>query len=770
MIKRLVTISVLIVFAIVTTGPLLAQEQIEDLEKRLATVSEEDKAKLLNDLAKLYAYINPHKTIEYGEKALELSQKFNNKKEECRAILHIGTGNVYMGNLKNSIELYFNKSLALAQEIGYREGEAQTYNLIAANYMYGGDPQKALEYFQKSADILEKINDTASLAKTILNMGTIYTNIGEMQKSLEYCLKAVTILEKTGDKISYGMALNNIAVIYNSWGNNDKALEYYQKAEKELAETGNLRGLAAIYSNMGEINREAKNYNRALELYLKAIKIAEELNDDATLAVPVLSVGQTYTAIGEFEKAIEYSARAQALFEEVGHNEGIARSLSNLGDAYRGLKQYQKALELLQKSNELAGSSNLKDLLQSNYKISSDIYDALNKPEEALESYRKYTAYKDEIFTEDAAKQIADMQTKYETEKKEKEIELLNKEAVIRDAEISRQRVISLSAIIGFIFIVIIALILYNRYKFKQKANLELERRNNEILRQKEEIEDKNLEITASITYAQRIQEAVFPPEELMEQYFTDSFILMKPRHIVSGDFYWLKMIGGHLIFAVADCTGHGVPGAFMSMLGITFLNEISRYNEVTKASDVLLELRNQVKKSLRQTGKDDEQKDGMDIALCAIDTKTGIMQYAGAYNPLYIIRQNGNGQELITFKADRMPIGISSREKDTFTNHEIELMEGDTMYLFSDGYIDQKGGPEGKKFMSKKFKDILLENVTKSMSEQKNILENTMNNWMNPADNGDAPYEQVDDMLIMGIRIAGFEKTKSKTKEQHHN
>ena len=254
------------------------------------------------------------------------------------------------------------------------------------------------------------------------------------------------------------------------------------------------------------------------------------------------------------------------------------------------------------------------------------------------------------------------------------------------------------------------------------------------------EINKKNENITASIQYAKRIQTAMLPDEPQISKILSKYFILFKPRDIISGDFYWFKKIDENLIIAAADCTGHGVPGAFVSMLGISLLNEIVRKKEITKANQVLEQLRKHIKISLKQTKDEDSSKDGMDIAFCVINTQTLMLQYAGAYNPLYIVRNN----ELLITQATRSPIGIYIKEL-SFTNNEIQLQKHDKIYIFTDGYVDQFGGENGNKFMSKKFKQLILKIANKPFNEQKQILDTTIENWKKDR-------EQNDDMLIIGF------------------
>lgn len=299
----------------------------------------------------------------------------------------------------------------------------------------------------------------------------------------------------------------------------------------------------------------------------------------------------------------------------------------------------------------------------------------------------------------------------------------------------------------------------------KDKERLEgiVKERTAEIVQQKEEIEtiadnlqvaneeissknvllkQKNESITSSIEYASRIQRALLPPNEIIKKYLPDYFIFFKPRDIVSGDFYWFKQIGNYTVYAAADCTGHGVPGAFMSMLGISFLNEIVNDEEVNKPSQVLDKLRDKVKLSLRQTGKDNESKDGMDIAVCVIDNENLTVEFAGAYNPLYIIRKG----ELHEIKATRNPIGIYLKEKP-FENHKFQLEKGDVLYTFSDGYVDQFGGEDDGKFKAKNFKKLLLKISDKPMDKQKEILDGMLLQWQGET-------EQTDDIIVFGVRI----------------
>ncbi|RLD84904.1 MAG: hypothetical protein DRJ07_04245, partial [Bacteroidetes bacterium] len=273
--------------------------------------------------------------------------------------------------------------------------------------------------------------------------------------------------------------------------------------------------------------------------------------------------------------------------------------------------------------------------------------------------------------------------------------------------------------------------------------NEEINAQNEKLTVQRDQLSEQNNSINESILYAKRIQTAVLPRQVYIDEILPENFILFKPRDEVSGDFYWVKQISGFIVIAAADCTGHGVPGAILSMLGMSFLSEIAQKRKITEANKVLNELRKKIKQALRQTGKKGEADDGMDIALCVLDTKTNMLQYSGANNPLYLI-QNGEFKEI---KADRMPIGYYPNEKPTFTNHEIQLKDGDVFFLFSDGYMDQFGGEKGFKYKSSNFQQFLFEHHSRPMILQKELLEQELKNWMKG-------HEQTDDILVMGVRV----------------
>ncbi len=280
--------------------------------------------------------------------------------------------------------------------------------------------------------------------------------------------------------------------------------------------------------------------------------------------------------------------------------------------------------------------------------------------------------------------------------------------------------------------------------KDKEVLEQKVKERTQTIEEQKNVIEKHHDEVKQSIRYAQRIQQAMLPHTEIIDAFLPQNFILFMPRDIVSGDFYFFKPIGKYVVFVAADCTGHGVPGAFMSMLGMSYLNEITSLGKEVSAAEILNQLREKIKMTLGQTDKASTSKDGMDIAITLYNTEKKTVQFAGAFNPLYILRNN----EVITIKADRQPVAVYFKEQE-FTNNEVEIMPNDTFYMFSDGFADQIGGPKQRKFMSKNFKDLLVEIHKKPMNKQQEILKSTILEWMETGHES-----QMDDILVIGFKL----------------
>ena len=321
-------------------------------------------------------------------------------------------------------------------------------------------------------------------------------------------------------------------------------------------------------------------------------------------------------------------------------------------------------------------------------------------------------------------------------------------------------------ALILIVFIIIMIIRIRERNLIEEKIRLEkiVEERTREVVEQKNEIERQRdvvtyqkKEITDSIHYAERIQRAVLPDERILKEKIGDYFVLFRPKDIVSGDFYWMNFKNDHVVFTAADCTGHGVPGAFMSMLGVSFLNKIVNELGTVNPSEILNSLRKNIITALKQEGTFETTKDGMDIALCSVDLRNRKLMFAGANNPLFLVRKNGDEFELIETRADNMPIGYHSA-MEPFTNHEIDIIPGDSVYLFSDGFLDQFGGPDARKFMKKRFKEMLINNQQLDMQSQRarynTIIEDWIHHPVTDPSLAELSGNQIDDILVIGVRF----------------
>ncbi len=626
---------------------------------------------------------------------------------------------------------------------------SKTIRYIGIAYFYKGMYPEAMQNYQNSLALCEKTGDEEGMAHCLNNIGNVQYNQGNFDQALEYYSKSLEIRTRLNDKRAMSDSYNNLGIVYINQEKPERALYYYKKSLDLKEETEDLRGMPMILMNIGIVYATMDNKVSALEYFQKALQIVTKLNDQAGIASILGNIAKLYNELGSYRKAIEYAEKSLTIAKEI-------QSLYDERIAYEHL---------------------------------SAAHDSLGLYKQSLKYYKQYKMISDSIFNAKKSEQLAQMEAVYQNEKKEQQIELQKTQLEKKEAEVMQQQAIASKQrfqrnvfIGGFGMLAIFAFIVFRNYKEKQRANKLLASQNEEILQQKEEIsaqrdeiqnqnlviERKNKMVTDSINYAKSIQSAVLPAKSNIEKLFKESFILFMPKDIVSGDFYWVAEKNGLQYFSVIDCTGHGVPGAFMSMMGITFLNEIIARPEIETPGQIMDELRKNVIRSLNQKGADKEQKDGMDMTLISFDEKNRRLQFAGAFNPIYIITtqdydslsirseadvetQNGMVHKyLYEIKGDSMPVGIHDKMR-SFKTHSIEVNKEDTIILFSDGYCDQFGGPKGKKFTYRPFRELLLKNSNLPMDTQLEILESTIKKWRN---NFGKKHEQIDDITVMGIKI----------------
>lgn len=626
-----------------------------------------------------------------------------------------------------------NKNASAQMQSFIQRNKAGAYNCLGNANNDLGNNDLAIENFKHSLKIWEAMQNKDGIAGALHNLANTYHTMGNKPLALEYYFKALKINEETGNKRWLASNLNNIGNVYLDTKNYDVALEYYKKALIIKEVTGDKKGQCSSLLNIAGIYQAKKNTKEAVRFYKAGIKICEEIGNKTGLANAYNNLANVFSTTYPDSAFIFYD-KALKISLDIGYKVVICGGYLNIANIYTAKKKYKESLDYLYKGLQTAIEMKSPEYIKEAYWIISDNYVTMNNYKMAYVYHKKFTDLKDSLMNEEATKQIAEMGTKYETEKKDKEILLLNKDNALNQKEIEKQSTLRNAFIAGFSLVLLFAIFILRGYKQKQKAN--------EIIQlQKRLVEEKNKDITDSINYAKRIQEAILPAKELKYKLFPEAFVLFQPRDIVSGDFYWFAEKNEKKIIAAADCTGHGVPGAFMSMIGNAFLNEIINANGVTSPAEILDQLRTQVISALKQNNE--ENKDGMDISILSFDDKAMTVEYAGANNPMWLIR---NG-ELTEFKADKQPIGFYTGRQNSFTNHKIELQKNDSVYIFTDGYADQFGGEKGKKFKYKKLQDLLVEIQKETMTEQENILRKKMTEWK-------GNLEQVDDILIIGVRV----------------
>ncbi|MDB4344314.1 tetratricopeptide repeat protein [bacterium] len=687
---------------------------------------------------------NYKKAIEYYSESLAIQEKIGNKKGMGNSYNNIG--NIYekQGNYEKALG-YFSKSLAILKKIGDKKGMAASYINIGNIYKDQGNYEKALEYYSKSLAIEEELVEKRGMGACYNNIGIVYKEQGNYEKALEYYSKSLAIREELGDKKGMGSSYNNIGGIYSNQGNCEKALEYYSKSLSIADELSNKKGMANTYSNIGTIYSDQGNFKNALEYHSKSLTMAKELGDKEGMGSSYNNIGGVYWNQGNYEKALEYFSKSLAIRKDLDDKKGMVSSYHNIGVVYYEKGNYEKALDYLLKSKNITQKINTIENLDETSEALTEVYKKLGKYKQALEMHELYMETKDSIAKMDAEEELYKFEVDKEYQLKKQADSILHAdEIIIQQAEnrakeeqlkSEKQRRTGLLVIVGLVLVSLGFVFVQLRKTKAQKVVIE---------GQHEKLNQSHREITDSINYAKRIQDALMTSAVYIKDVLPESFILFNPKDVVSGDFYWVyRSPKGQIYFTVADCTGHGVPGAFMSMIGTSLLNEFIIENNIEDTAEVLTKMRAQIIKSLDQKGLQGENKDGMDMALCKYDPKKGTVQYSGAYNPLIHISKN----EINQIKGDSQPVGLHTGKKLPFTNKEIEVSKGDMLYIYSDGFPDQFGGEKGKKYLSGKFKKFLLSISDKPIDEQNTLIEEEFTNWI-----GD--HEQIDDVCVMGVRI----------------
>jgi len=575
-----------------------------------------------------------------------------------------------------------------AEKLKYEKGIAYARLNIAAGYFLKSKNDAALENLSKALLWLSEYSSEPGYPCALNLQGNLYESFGDYEKALKICLNALRLSTAIHDRQTEAESCSQLGLIYTRLGNYPKALKYYNSGLKIRKTMKDENGMASSFNRIGMIMRLTKKYKKSLEYYNKSLEIRRK--NKHSIPWTLLGIASTYEEMQKTSEALEYYEQGMI----GGDIRCKLQCIMGSGRIYSILGEPVKAEEKLSESLRMAHDLRAPSLAAEAHLALANHFESNGQPGKALESYKLFQEVKESIQSDESKNKLQNVEISYAIEKSEHQKEI---------------------------------------YRLKHI----------ELKKAYDIIDEKNKYITSSINYASRIQKALLPDLSEFEGLQRNCFILYLPKEIVSGDFYWFNTTEDKLIAVIGDCTGHGVPGALMSMLGISFLGEIVKDHRDSESGQMLNELRKKVQRALHQKGTSGEANDGMDISLCIIDSKRNIIQYSGAYNNLCLIR---NG-ELIEYQADRMPIGISELADKNFTTYNINSVSGDLIYMSTDGFADQFGGPDRKKYKNSALKSFFLKIHSLPIIKQKKELEKEFNNWK-------GTNTQIDDVLILGLKI----------------
>lgn len=584
------------------------------------------------------------------------------------------------------------------------------------------------QYAQQALELAQNLHYNLGIIRVQNTLGTICLDMGDLNGALKAHLASLRLADSLGNKRAMGTSYLNMASVYQVQNKTAKVLECQQKALSYYREIDYRKGLNVILNNIGNTYAQLDSTEKAEPILKEALAMAREAksNNNITAALSGLALcaanrKDANKAIQLMEEAIKISDSINSKYEKAQYTLTYANILAKL-------KQYDRSETLLMSARTAYDELGMPQKIQEVYNTLAAIYEQKGNWQLALEYTKRSSALKDSLFNERILNTQRDMELLYESEKKDRDILLLKHQQ-------TSQKVYLWAAIGGCLLLITLVFVLLNRNALRRKTNLALQE-------QKAIIEEKNKSITDSINYALRIQSAMWPRPSDFEKYLKQGFVMLLPKDIVSGDFYWLSEKDDYIFIATVDCTGHGVPGGFMSMLGSLLLTEIISEKGIIEPAAILDMLRDKVISALRQTGAQDETKDGMDMVLCRYKKETREITYAAANNSFYVIHE----QQLTEYSPDKQPVGYYTAMRP-FTQKSFVLPPDAIVVTYTDGYADQFGGTDGKKFKYKQFKDVLVSNAHLPINEQEVKLAKTFNTWK-------GNLEQVDDVLVMAFRF----------------
>lgn len=670
-----------------------------------------------------------------------------------------------MGNLNSSLSCLHN-ALSIEEQIGNFEKQAFLLNEMSLLYSDLGYYSLGLKYLYQGIRIAEKNNDFLSQAKLFYSISSIYFIQKDFNDSEVYLNKADSILKIVNNKNLLSNIHRARGSIFLERKKDSEAFNEYASSQAGFVENNDSVGLANIFNDFGNLYAYQGQYRTSIKYQKQSLKIKQSLGDLSSVAVSYQSLAETYLRKGDLDSAYLFANKCMSSAMEFNMLYLQDLSSKTIASIYQKKKDFNRAFYWLSKSNAIHNSIFNDNNSRSIYQLEKNLEFEKRFQEQELDNQRRELELTEKAKRSRIIGQFLGVSALlallvmfialYSYNQKRKHNFLLQEqkeEITVQNEEIMAQRenLYDLNEVLVQKNEVISGSLEENERQRNSLANLawELQEKAELIEKQWDILYLQKQEITDSIVYAQRIQNAILPTDEILREVFPDSFVFYRPKNIISGDFYWVNNVRGYKIFALGDCTGHGVPGGIMSMLGIAYLSDIINKDHITKASDVLEEMRRQIIESLHQYNRNDEAEsyDGMDMAICALNTTTFELQFSGANLPIYIFKNGGlNNHEPIILREDRMPIAQFIKA-DPFRNYTVKVEPGDMIYMFTDGYSDQFGEKVGKKYNLSRFRALLSSIHHLDAKEQQEIISSTFDSWK-----GDT--FQVDDVLVMGMRV----------------
>ncbi|WP_299460768.1 tetratricopeptide repeat protein [uncultured Microscilla sp.] len=659
---------------------------------------------------------------------------------------------------KNAL-VYGKRAVTLSEKLDFPKGVALSYFNQGRVYRILGKYNEAILHQEKAYTRWTKLKDSIGLAESLREFGIGYRNTGDFPKSLSYFLKAIKIYEALKNKPGIANTAASIGMLYYKQQKYDQSLSYHKKALKIHKRLNIEKSLAIDYNNLGNVYADSNKPDTALYYYNLYKKIKERLNDRRGVAIALSNIGYVFAKQQKLDKAIVNQGQALVIYKQLDLKKNQTYPLQYLAEAYAAKGDYKNAYQNGKEALTIAKNIKAKHRIIEITLSLSNIYQQAGDYKIALDYFQQYKAFNDSVFNTRKSQQIAEMEAKYKDEKKEQENKYLKNEDIKNKALLQQRNNLIAAITFGALLLIMLAMVLYQSNQRKQRTNQvlllqkqEIEVKTEEILAQRDMLEQQHKDIRDSINYARKIQTAILPLSEEISSAIPEHFIFYQPRDIVSGDFYWFAMVKNEqtgktkYVISVSDCTGHGVPGAFMSMIGNDLLNDLVKARQITQPDIILNKLHKGVRKVLNQEVS--ENTDGMDISLCVIDPNDKTIQYAGANSALVYVKDD----ERTRIAPDHTSVGGDMpKSQEGFTAHTISYADAPVMcYLYTDGYRDQFGGDRGKKFLRSRMQELIFYISALSMQEQRRQVEETINDWMEAGG-----FEQMDDMLVAGFRLS---------------